>query len=340
MDLHNPRESDAGKCKIVEIYEDKPYDDSAPYASEIAVYSLEMNEEKVRFDFGDDPIYVCETSEENLEAIAIDALVDRYDIISAQLSNARNYALSSRLPDFANAVVRVGLHCACGKPHQALFYCPFPIRPEPVPRSQDFLLADITGVDLSDVLDGVFSKTRLMNSVNKLIVRWRLFCEQIVIVSPFVGHQFNSKQKRLEIWERLLRQLDKERTVFVTRPATLGEYKSALLDSGLDYEMLETFGLENQIVSGGTKKQDFHAKLFIGLGDRSEVLSGSANIVGGPSMENASFKKQSRSRVEAKYFSPLKINIPPTLPLPSCHLFLDLTAESPKATIETGSAPG
>ncbi|WP_148221803.1 hypothetical protein [Rhizobium leguminosarum] len=51
---------------------------------------------------------------------------------------------------------------------------------------------------------------------------------------------------------------------------------------GWTLELLRTFGLESQIISGGTKKHDFHAKLFIGLGDKSELLSGSANIVGGP----------------------------------------------------------
>lgn len=299
-----------------------------------------MNPEELRFDFGDAPIYICDTAGENLENAALDALIAHYDIVASELSNARNYALSSRLPDFENAVILVGLNCSCGQTHEAIFYCPFPINGDPLPEPREFLLADVSGVDLSDTLDGVLSKTNLMAAVSKLIVRWRLFCEQIVIVSPFVGHQFNSMETRLDTWEKLLRLLDKRRTVFVTRSKTLGEYKAALLDAGLDFELLRTFGLENQIISSGTKKQDFHAKLFIGLGEKSEVLSGSANIVGGPSMENISFKAQSRDRVSTKFFGPLKIAIPAARPLPEWHLFLDLTAGTPNVTVQRGPAPG
>ena len=88
--------------------------------------------------------------------------------------------------------------------------------------------------------------------------------------------------------------------------------KNALKDvEGLDHAFLEEYGLENKIISADTKKNDFHAKFFIGLSSTSsEVLSGSANLVTGPSVENTSFKKHTREKLDSKYINPLNIALP------------------------------
>jgi hypothetical protein len=145
------------------------------------------------------------------------------------------------------------------------------------------LLADVSGTDLTDVLTGVLSKTDVMQALEKLIARWRLFSDQILLATPFVAHQWKTKAERLAIWERLLAQLDPSRTVLMTRGTTFKEYRAALIEFGLDHDMLARFRLENRIIGDGKRKQDSHAKVYIGLGGICEVLSGSANVVKGGS---------------------------------------------------------
>ena len=75
--------------------------------------------------------------------------------------------------------------------------------------------------------------------------------------------------------------------------------------------MLEEYGLESKIISAGTKKNYFHAKFYIGLsGTTCEVLSGSANLVSGQSLENITFKTYTRKECDARYLSKLNIEVP------------------------------
>ena len=166
-----------------------------------------------------------------------------------------------------------------------------------------------------------------------------MFHEQILLATPFVAHQWKSKVERLAIWERLLSQLDPSRTVLTTRGATFKEYKEALIESGLDHDMLARFGLENRIVGGGKRKQDSHAKVYIGLGATCEVLSGSANVVQGGSKENVTFQGLSRTKVEASYIEPPELTLPEPRPRCAFHLSIECRAGAWRWSIMSGAAP-
>lgn len=339
--LRNPEESDPQRCKVVARFDDdvNPYEGNDPAPRASAVHNLDMNRETLRFDYAREPIYRCAKSGGNLEVAALAALIANHPAIASQLGQAINQFLARRLPAVEHAVIAVPFACGCGQQHRAVFYCPFRLDMSPPPTPEGMLLAHISGADLADRLTGIFTKTYLMDALEKLIVRWRLLCDQIVIAAPFVGHQFKTKEQRLEIWERLLGMLDADRTILLTRPAGYTEYKKALLAFGLDHEMLVRFGLQNQIVSAGTKKQDFHAKVYIGIGERSEVLSGSPNIVAGKSLENASFAACKRARVNSRYLDPLGVKIPAPPPRASHHVLVEPAGGGWRWNVVEGAGP-
>ena len=341
IDLRNPEESDVGECNVLERFDDEisPYDGEAPRANDVAVYKLDLNGDHPRFAYDLHPIYCCAKNSSGLERPAFDALSCAFEDISKQCGQALNNFLAGRFPEVEHLVVTVDVPCTCSESHVATFYCKFHVDPHKPISIEDMLLANVTGTDLADVLSAIHTKSFLMDALDKLIVRWRLFCDQVLIAAPFVGHQYKKKPERLAIWEKLLAQLDTRRTVFLTRAASFNEYKAALSDSGLDHTVLERFGLENQIVAAGTRKQDFHAKVYIGLGQRCEVLSGSANLVDGKSMENATFSVSTRARVEKRYLTPLKVTVPTAPPRALHHISVFFADDSWQWSVIDGSSP-
>ncbi|MFD1488789.1 hypothetical protein [Ancylobacter vacuolatus] len=296
ISLRNPEESLGRNFKILKRFDDEigGYQGSAPPAIEVVEHSLDMNDHRLRYDYTRSPIYRCTQSGIDLEKAALGQLESHLSAVHSQFYNARNYILASKVPELENVVVTVPVQCRCGSPHNAIFYFRLFLNETPAPSASEMLLANVDGASLEDELTGIHSKSLMMDALQKLIARWRLKFDQIVIASPFIAHQYMSKEKKLEVWEWLLGILDPQRTLFITRSNSYKDYKTALLDSGLDHDMLASFGLESRIIGAGTKKQDFHAKVYIGVGETCEILSGSANLVPGKSMENASFSTMDR----------------------------------------------
>ncbi|MEG3159456.1 hypothetical protein U1763_02970 [Sphingomonas sp. LB2R24] len=326
VQLQNPRQSDAKACNVVDIYDDiKPYGGSASRASEGAVHNLDLNRQQPLFDYASEPIYRCSRNGENLEQAAFASLTKHHPAVASQLNAAMNmYLARSRMRAVDHAVVGVPVSCNCGEEHRALFYHPFKTDGSMAPAAEAMLLADVSGADLSEDLTGIFSKTYLMNAIEKLIVRWRLFCDQIVIAVPFFGHGYSTEEQKLQIWERLLGFLDPDRTFLLTRPAAYKAYKAALKEAGIDYDVIAKFGLENRMISAGNRKQNFHAKFYAGVGERSEILSGSANLVSGPSFENASFAPCAGRRITKRYLDPLGVEMPAAPTRARAHLTVEL----------------
>lgn len=339
--LRNPQESVAKGFTVISRFDDDHDSDerTTPAASEIAEYSLDVNSEVSRFRYGENPIYRCINTGEELESAALMELKNQRSQLNGQIASAINYALSSRTPDVEHAVIQFHAPCTCGHRHRATFYFPFRLDGSAPPEAEDMLLADIEGSSLEDELTGIFSKSFLMDALEKLIVRWRLKFDQVVIASPFIAHQWMSKQNKLAVWEWFLGILEPQRTTFITRLASYKGYKDALLDSGLDHKVLADFGLENRIIGAGTKKQDFHAKVYIGLGERSEVLSGSANLLRGPSLENASFSTLPINRLEKRYLAPLGVTPMKPSPRPTHHLLIEQSEGTWRARYLDGASP-
>lgn len=342
FDLRNPMESYSADCVIVERFDDdvSPYTGNAPRPGAGAVYQLDMNPDEPRFELDAFAIFKCAKTGEDLEAAAFLALGKSWLRVADARAQAANQMLArSQLPAVEHAVFAVDVPCSCGEPHRAIFYHAFRLDGSDLPPLEDLLLADVSGTDLTDVLTGVLSKTDVMQALEKLIARWRLFNDQILLATPFVAHQWKTKAERLAIWERLLAQLDPSRTVLMTRGATFKEYRAALIEFGLDHDLLARFGLENRIVGDGKRKQDSHAKVYIGLGETCEVLSGSANVVKGGSMENITFQALGRAKVDTSYLTPLGVSLPEPRPRLSHHLLIDCLDGEWRWNIVSRAAP-
>jgi hypothetical protein len=308
--LHDVFDSYAdAQVDIVKRSEDDVDESPHPVATEIAIYRLELNRLALVYDLASVALYECPCGKP-LDEIAYERLAAEFEDIQREYTNHLNYAIKGHFKAHY-VTVDIAFECSCTTPHTATLYTRFLIDPAKRPKPEDYILADVSGVELGEVLDGIRSKTDAMDLLGKLILRWNLLADQILIASPFVGHQYMSAADQLTIWEWLLGLLDPQVAIFLTRTTTWKSYRKSLADAGLPSDVLENFGLENKVVSAGQSKQDFHAKFYAGIsGDWSEVYSGSANLVRGQSIENTSFRRMGRNSFDRRYADQMKLKGP------------------------------
>lgn len=315
IQVMNPDESGAA-YHIAERHDGAYEGDPAILATAIVQHNLKMNEVRHRFDYGAKPLYVCGEVGENLEQAARAALLAAAGDIQAAYGSAITHCLASnRVPEYEHVVAHVDVPCTCGAGHRATFYAKFAWDGEPQPVDE-FLLADVSGADLPETLDGLFSKDEAMSFLHKLAIRWHLTVDRILVTVPFVGHQYLKAAQKLNAWQAVLSLLDPRKSAFVTRSASFTSYKKVLEEvDGLDHRLLAEYGLENKLVAANLRKQDFHAKFYAGMSDTGcEVFSGSANLLKGPSLENMSFLAQSMASFKVKYLDRLGVALPEVEP--------------------------
>lgn len=313
--LRNPRESWA-PYYVAERHEEVYSGDTADVATDIIQHNFPGTSTSHRFDYDAAPLFVCATSNTPIEELARQTFRRDFDAIKPAYRNAATYALKGSTPAYRHLVAHVPFAgCACGKEHAATFYTKFSLTGEVQAEPDAYLLAGVSGCDLVDRLSGLFSKSDIMALLEKLLIRWHQTCDQILVAAPFVGHTYLPKERKMGIWTWLLSLIDPQLGIFITRSKTFSEYKKVLEDvEGLNHSLLLDYGLADKLIAADVRKQDFHAKFFIGMSSRGcEVLSGSANIVTGPSIENIAFQEMDLARCTARYIAPLKISLPPPL---------------------------
>jgi hypothetical protein len=278
-----------------------------PVAREVAQHNLDLDKLILAYDYTTCSLYECPCSKP-LDLLALQQLGKEINEVNKQYRHRIHYAIKGKFST-EYVVAKIAVTCECGADHEATFYHRFVVDWDHPPLcADDFVLADVTGTHLSESLDGIRSKNDAMDLLAKLVARWNLLADQVMIASPFIGHQFLSHEKQMVIWEWLLGMLDSRITVFVTRSSSWKAYRNAMEASGLPVTVLEQFGLENKVVSAGQSKQDFHAKFYAGLAaDWAEVYSGSANLLRGPSMENTSFKRITRDMFNSRYLTQMAL---------------------------------
>lgn len=314
IEMKNAFESYGTALKYVRTKNEGVFEgERALVARDVLAHDIDLNKNSWSFKFDAVPLYLCAKSEVNLEALARSALSNEIDDVLLAYGTANNYLIKGG-PDHDVSVVRVPLSCSCGEKHTATFYSRLAMGTDDGPTTEDqFLLADVSGSTLEDRLDGIFSKSDIMDLLEKLLIRWNLLADQILIASPFVGTPYMSHEEQLEIWTWLLEILNPDKGVFLTRGATYTTYKKAMKTSGVSVDLLEKFGLENKIVAMDIRKQDFHAKFFAALSETEcEVMSGSANLVRGPSVENISFRRMTKLQLDERYLR--RLNLKKELP--------------------------
>lgn len=316
VELLNPMESGGAASKHALDKHDGAFTGNRNIvASDVLRHDIDLNRNAWSFNYDAVPLYRCAKNANNLEELADSALRKEISAVLSAYNAAVNYLLKGGA-DHDVAVVRLPLSCACGGKHTATYYARLAMGTDDGPTSEDqFLLADVSNSALEENLDGIVSKSDAMDLLEKLIIRWNLLAEQILIVSPFVGTTYTSHEKQLEIWSWLLGILSPNKGLFLTRGATYTSYKKAMEADGIPVDLLEKFGLENKIVAMDVRKQDFHAKFFAAISETGcEVMSGSANLVRGPSVENISFRRMAKPQFDARYLYGL--NLKKALPAP------------------------
>jgi len=171
-----------------------------PVAQEMAQYNLDVNELTLSYDYTACPLYEC-TCTRSLDAQALRRLESEIGEVNKEYRYRIHYAIKGKF-HAEYVVAKVAMMCECGVPHEATFYRKFVINWDHPPlKAADFVLADVTGAQLSESLDGVRSKDDAMDLLAKLVARWNLLADQVMIASPFIGHQFLAYDKQMVIWE-------------------------------------------------------------------------------------------------------------------------------------------
>lgn len=309
----NPHESSTQEKWRVTEFSDWPGDDKVPAATDIVMHNLPQTKLNFQFNLKAASLYQCERSESYLDAAAYAALRSEHDRLEKTWRNAENYLLARNTGGGPSDKIMVLLDvpCPCGEPHKATFYAKTYLGASSEPLADRCLLAHIDGTNLEDRLNCLASKTESMELLEKLLIRWHVTAEQIVLASPFVGHQYMKPADVLAVWKWLFSNTDPKQVTIITRKATWTQCKTVQEVNGVTFSELERYGLQDKAVTGGVTKHDFHAKFFAGISTKTvEVLSGSANLVRGPSIENISFHRMLPKRFKTKYLDVLKKELP------------------------------
>lgn len=262
------------------------------------------------YDFERHPLYICETCEQNLEPIAFSKLEMKWVEISKEYWNYTNWALSRVKWSPKNIVVNFQITCHCGKECIAKFvsnyheYIDF--------DRHSFALLDVYGAkSLPSCIVGVHSKTTIMNWLYKLISRWNFLFDKVYIISPFISHQYAKNEKRVETWVNIISRLDSKKTTILTKGKEVKSFKSAFSDINcISYEDMDSYRLGSDLVGSLRKNNSFHAKIYCGISNGvCEVLSGSSNLIEGPTQEVISFVRLfDYKKTYSMFLEPLNID--------------------------------
>lgn len=262
-----------------------------------------------KFNFSEPHIYFCSQCGSEVETSAKSALDREKELICSEFDNLMNFVLANSGFDHDDLLIEAEGDCACGKRFTSYWHYNFVANKSPL----DVDKLNFIGTDMpinSQYIDGIMSKNSCKTILEKFILRWNSIYPKSLIVTPFVGHQFLTKEDTIELWDWIKNFLDPKKSTLVTRTATYRKYVKACMDSGIDVSLLENYGLNNPVIQDFTKKQDFHAKIYVGYSEyEAEILMGSFNLMNGPSVENIAYKKMDYSLFNKKFIAPMKISL-------------------------------
>ncbi len=274
----------------------------------LVVGDLEVREYK--FHFHSPHIYHCSNCGNEIESAAKAALNNESTNIVKQYDCLMNYILANHQQQCNNLIVEVSAKCSCNQSFVSYWHKKFFADNKKINLQEDLFLI---GTDLpikASTIDGIMSKNDCKRILEKFIIRWNAIYPRLLIVTPFVGHQWLSQEEIIELWDWMKNFLDPKKSSLVTRTATYNKYKKACKEKGVSLEVLERYGLNNSIIQEFTKKQDFHAKIYVGYSlENAEMLLGSFNLMNGPSVENISFKSTSYNTFTNKFATPMNIQV-------------------------------
>lgn len=261
------------------------------------------------FNYESTHIYYCKSCNKEVETIAKKKIEKDADNISQQFKTLMNYIAANDGWNREKLIIEVRCKCNCGQDFTAFWYYKYLINSKPIDYDEVYLV----GTDMplnSNNINGIMSKNNCIEILEKKIIRWNVIFPRLLIVTPFVGHQWMSEEEIIELWDWLKNYVDPAKTTLVTRTATFNKYKKACEKKGVSLDLLDNFGINNTVIKDFTRKQDFHAKIYVGYSEtKCEILMGSFNLMNGPSMENIAFLSSTLDNFINKFISPMNITI-------------------------------
>lgn len=199
---------------------------------------------------------------------------------------------------------------SCNTQHTAFLYTRFQENYFPSVE-REFLLAHVTNQNFEENVDGVYNRNMCQELMQKFFVRWYIMSKMTYVAVPFIGNTYQDAEQRIDLLNHFLTFLHPHRTLLITKTKTLNQIKKDInVDIGDDegYQTIVDNNLLHPIIQNASRKQDFHAKFYCGLGtDNVEVLVGSHNLHAGKSMENLLFKQYSMEKFIERYILQLSI---------------------------------
>ncbi len=156
---------------------------------------------------------------------------------------------------------------------------------------------------------GTKSKTECLKILSTFLARWNVIAQEIILVTPFIGTQYQNAEELEESWNWIVKNTNPTKTRLITRTKTLNDFRKEYPKFGKDIDLFVNYELEPDIITNSEKLISSHSKFYAGIiGDRVELLSGSFNLVGGPSNEQISFDVLSLDFFKDNYLKPLKLD--------------------------------
>ncbi|MGR5364743.1 hypothetical protein [Photobacterium damselae] len=291
----------------------------------------------VTWDTQSKTIYSCNNCDANLEEDIFSSLAQVFSACQSEHANYMNLYNKGRYGDPKSICLIHSHKCNCGEHFDVCLSSTFnPIGTFPT-SEREFFISHISGSPLSRI-DGLYPRSDCQSILEKYLMRWKHSSQMVFIVYPFLGNSWSNKdpERTLDLWDDLLKVLNDERALIVTRTETVKILKEHIAGSVKEFDKLEAQGKINPIVSNIKTKQDFHAKFYAAILDnRVEMLVGSHNIHGGDYIENFMHKTYSLSEFIDLYS--FNLGIMPMLSNPEYReevLIID-ARKKPIATVES-----
>lgn len=163
-------------------------------------------------------------------------------------------------------------------------------------------------------IDGIYSRDNSLKYLERLLVRWRALCNEVIVATPFIGYDFpfskeSDKLGLIALWELLNGLLDMDKTLFFTRSATYSTLKKNQNKLKIPNDVLKEWDLMTNLQkvvdnpkTRAKMKEKFHLKIYAGVFDNHiELFSGSYNVQTNETMENMCLRTLTREHFKTNY---------------------------------------
>ena len=167
----------------------------------------------------------------------------------------------------------------------------------------------------NNLIDGIYSRDQSLCYLERLLVRWRALCSEVIVATPFIGYDFpfskqKDKEELIELWDLLNGLLDMNKTIFFTRPRTYGALKKnqasiELVPADVRKKWDLMSNLQKVVDDPKTRakmKKSFHLKIYVGVFDAYvELFSGSFNVQKNSTIENMALRRLGKNQFKKNY---------------------------------------